>query len=154
MLHGGEEPRFVLRRQMERRLARLKRKLREIAQPSIAHLLELHARRRIARGSAPLRRSVQENPIEHPELERAGVAHTGVTGIGGSVERNDRLQVFAPLEGDSVLCPSLVRSPEHADLAVGPRLLADPVACVSAVVSITGKHLPDALGTVSAASVL
>ena len=88
------------------------------------------------------------------ELERAALVAPALVVIGGGDVRDDRLQAGRAGEGRLPLGQADVRAAEHADPAVGPGLLADPLAGVVAVVLLIGEGVEAALGLPPAADVL
>ena len=79
------------------------------------------------------------------ELDGAVVAIHALPGIGIDVLGNNRLQIGMRLGGGEPLRRAIVGTAVHGDLAVAPRLPADPVDAVVAVLRVVEETVVHAL---------
>src|SRR5690606_29054443 len=133
--HGFYQPLFILGSQAQGSGAFSQRKVSQIMKAILGHLSQCRSSIWIS-GSTRSSAGVQQDPIPEAKLKGSSVAHTGIAKIRHGVDRNDCLQIGTILHGHGVLRASKIRGANHADLLVGPGLLADPGRSVIAVPAV------------------
>ncbi len=92
VLHGGDQPGFVLRRELERRHAPPRRQAFEIGDSLIGHFLEHRGCAGIAHGSAAAA-GILKDPVPEPQLVGPGVAHALPAQVRHGVHRDHGFQL-------------------------------------------------------------
>ena len=108
----------------------------------------------VADARMPVALPRREDPVQPPQLERAVMADAELSGVAHSVHGHHGRKGRRIGDADGMLRGAGVRRAYRTDLAVGPRLLGNPLQQVRAVWSIVANRTPRAFGAVSASNIL